>query len=285
MRTTEINALLVAANPAAPTAQELTVLDQRARDDLATVLATSVDPVISRPADRRHLPHRRPTARLVALAASVAVIAATGVVVVRSIDADQQPAITAAGSGPDADALLRAFASSDGAAKVVSSPGELAAESDLVAIGRFVRFQSGRTAETTNGSDGFQSTSTVMVLRDVHVVQGQLPSSTDGLLYVETSLGGEDGIPTDAAAALPAESEVLVYTRTAWDGAKSRSYDSYLVNPDAGRPLGQPLYTVVGVQGLAIQAAGDVVVWPQLDRALPGTLKEASPSGSLIWTP
>lgn len=90
-------------------------------------------------------------------------------------------------------------------------------------------------------------------------------------------------MPQEVAEAIPAGTEVLVYAADV--SGPDPSPEVTTVNPDAGRPAGQPMYMVQYVQGFALQAADDVVVWPQLRVSLPGTLAQALPGGDLIWTP
>lgn len=278
MRTTDLDRLLREADPAAATVRELAVLDDRARADLARALAAGRD---ADPPGRRPRRARPTTTRLLAAAAVAAVLVAGGGLL-RSTTAPDAPAGTAAPS-PSADpqALLEALGGSSSADyDAAATPAELAAGTDLVALGRFERFQPGRALALADGRE-LATTSTVLVLRDVRVVQGQLPAGSDGLLHVETRLGGEDALQPDAAAALPRGTEVLVYAQEAGGAAPGREGDVHLVDPGAGRPAGQPLYVVRGPQGLAVQA-GDQVVWPALGEAREGTLAEALPDGDLI---
>ena len=286
MRTAELDALLAHADPAAATAADRTRLDQRAREDLAAIL-TSTDAgepsSASAPASSQHRPRRR----VLALAVAVAVLATGGTAVVLTRSEDP-PAVSANGPAPGADTLLDALdadgSGSAGAAVLLTTPAELASDVDIVATGRFVRFQPGRTSASTV-NPAFTSTSTVMVLDDVRLVQGRLPEGSDGNLYVEVRVGGaEESVPQEAADAIPVGTEVLVYARDV--SGPDPSPDVSMPDPDAGRPAGQPVYKVQYVQGFALQAADDVVVWPQIRRAaLPGTLAQALPGGDLIWTP
>jgi hypothetical protein len=134
----------------------------------------------------------------------------------------------------------------------LSTPAELTARSALVVQGKIARFDRGRTFGTSS-ADPVARRTVVMVLSVDRVLHGTLPVASRGSVYVELPAPG--GLPLDAfQRTAPRSSDAVLYLRTAATRA-----DTALVDPDAGRPAGQPLYQPANPQGFVIEAGGKVV--------------------------
>jgi len=283
------------ADPAASTAADLAVLDQRARADLAATLATprrdAAEPSGAGSSHTRRRPTRTHRLLAVAAAACAVALAGAGTALAPYVVGDSSTRLSAADIAPyevsQADASAVAQMPSMSSAIGTSGPGSwprLAAESDLVAIGRLNRLQEGRT-NTVHGETAW--TTTVAVLDDVRAVQGALPRDFDGRLYVELPvLTGLTDLQMWQESALPVGTPVLVYLRPAWDGTDEPGelpYTNRLPDPAQGRPVGQALYEAYYSSSFIVQAADGVIAWPAMRYSEPGTLADVVPNGSHGW--
>lgn len=133
------------------------------------------------------------------------------------------------------------------------TPADLAARSEIVVEGSVSTVTRGRVWGTSADNAG-SSVSVVLNVDVTRILVGNLPARSDGTVYVELQSHGN--VPASAyAAALPADTRGVFYLVTApLSGAD-------IVEPGAGRPVGQPLYEVTTPQGMVL---GDDAVTQQL---------------------
>jgi hypothetical protein len=127
----------------------------------------------------------------------------------------------------------------------VDTPSDLAARSTLVVQGRIVQIDKGRTFGTS-ATDPVASSSIVLVFAVTQVLNGDTPAG--GKVYVELLPPGQNKAEVFDRSA-PKSSDAVLYLSPAATAA-----DTAIVDPDAGRPAGQPLYQPVNPQGFVIEA-------------------------------
>ena len=135
----------------------------------------------------------------------------------------------------------------------IGTPAALAARSKLVVQGRIARIDKGRTFGIS-ATDPVAETRIVLVFTVDKVLNGgALAGKAGGTVYVELPApGGAAAEVFDRSA--PKTSDAVLYLSPAATAA-----DTAIVNPDAGRPAGQPLYQPVNPQGFVIDAGTAVV--------------------------
>lgn len=132
----------------------------------------------------------------------------------------------------------------------VGTPAALAAGSKLVVQGRIVRIDEGRTFGTS-ATDPVATSRIVLVFAVDRVLSGGAPAG--GTVYVELPAPGRVAAEVFDRSA-PKTSDAVLYLAPAATAA-----DTAIVNPDAGRPAGQPLYQPVNPQGFVVEAGTAVV--------------------------
>lgn len=135
-----------------------------------------------------------------------------------------------------------------------------------VVRGEVVDYSPGRLYVT---APGLPSPTVVMKVKVNDLLSGQLPSGSNGAVYVELDGPAPDKTNLAIAAtrkSVPAGTPMLLYL---WKlPPQGFIPDVEQVNPEAGRPAGQPLYRAF-VQGLYVQE-GDTVLAPQEHLKYPG---------------
>lgn len=155
---------------------------------------------------------------------------------------------------------------------LVDDPDLLTSQSQVIVEGEITGFATGREWQF-GGPKNESSYSIVMAVRVSTIFKGadHVSSST---VYVEHFLSPDVTVETLNSSLVGYECGLFLVP-AADEGYKS------LVDSDAGRPAGQPLW-VSGAQTFVVQdKTNSQVVWPQLDAVRQGTLAEAMPGGSL----
>jgi len=131
-------------------------------------------------------------------------------------------------------------------------PAALANKSLLVVQGRIARIDPGRTFGTSP-TDPATEKSIVMAFTVQRVLHGSVPAGAGATVFVE--LPAPLSRPAaDFDKAAPKDRDAALYLMAA-----ATKDDTGLVNPDAGRPIGQPLYKPTNPQSFVIDS-GDAVV-------------------------
>lgn len=143
----------------------------------------------------------------------------------------------------------------------IDTPSDLAARSKLVVQGRIVQIDEGRLFGTS-ATDPVASSSIVLVFAVTRVLNGDTPAG--GKVYVELLPPGQVAAEVFDRSA-PKTSDAVLYLTPAATAA-----DTAIVDPDEGRPAGQPLYQPVNPQGLVIET-GTATVQILAGVEFPGT--------------
>ena len=192
----------------------------------------------------RRLPVRRLLALLILVAAAAAGLAGCG------SDAGTA-ARPASASAPSAAGFAALFNSYRGDYDQLDSPAALADRSTLVVQGRIDRIDQGRTFGTS-ATDPVARFSVVLVLNVDRVLHGTLAGDNDKV-YVE--LPAPRAIKADLFdRSAPKTSATVLYLLPAATKANTA-----IVDPNAGRPAGQPLYQPINPQGFFIESDEAVV--------------------------
>lgn len=149
-------------------------------------------------------------------------------------------------SGPSAQAFAGLFKGYGADYTHVESPAELADESALVVEGRIEKVERGRTIGAAVDAPGASPT-VVVAVNVTRTHRGALPAEAKSKVYVELSAPRGADIRRYERAA-PKDSTVLFYLLPA-----PPATDFPVVDPEAGRPAGQPLYQPVSPQGFLIE--------------------------------
>jgi hypothetical protein len=135
----------------------------------------------------------------------------------------------------------------------IDTPAALADRSTLVVQGRIVRIDEGRNFGTS-ATDPVASSRIVLVFAVTQVLHGDaLADTAGGKVYVELPAPGQVAAEVFDRSA-PKASDAVLYLAPAATAA-----DTAIVDPDAGRPAGQPLYQPTNPQGLVIEDGTAVV--------------------------
>jgi hypothetical protein len=158
-----------------------------------------------------------------------------------------------AGSG-SARAFLSLFRSDLVDYDVAATPEQLATGAALVVEGHVTSIVEGRSFTIGEGdaSQGIDETAVMHVAVD-KVLVGELPKGSDNAVYVEF-FGIEE--PKVYDAAVPSDLPVLFFLTPSPEDLVP---GSTVVNPNAGYPEGQPLFSRVSPQGFYVQDGADVV--------------------------
>ncbi|MEC5182683.1 hypothetical protein RCH12_000113 [Cryobacterium sp. MP_3.1] len=195
------------------------------------------------------------------------------------------PTMGSAPAGPSADEVFTACGS-PGIVDYdpIESLAVLAGDSTVVIMGEIARIQAGRDSTYTASKETSTTRSAVIVVPNVTVVHGKLDPAVNGTVYIEFASGG----PDECSRIVPAGTAIVAYLEPAWDGARSyvdedpTSEYTEILEPDAGRPAGQPLYQASALEGLVWQLPGSAeVIWPLYLGTGPGSIREALPDGTL----
>jgi hypothetical protein len=131
---------------------------------------------------------------------------------------------------------------------VAGTPVDLAARSDLVIQGHIDGFNPGRVHGTSASDPGALSTVTMRVSVD-STLKGAVPRGADGQIFIEMwPSGNAESSVLEAAA--PKDDPMLLYLTEL--PAKLGPFDE-IVDVDAGRPAGQPLFGFTTPQGMLIE--------------------------------
>jgi hypothetical protein len=150
-------------------------------------------------------------------------------------------------SGRSVDAFAKLFKGYGADYTHVDTPAALADQSEIVVEGHIAKIAKGRTIGAAVTDPGASPT-VVIAVTVARVHRGTLPDGANGTVYVEASAPrGRDLAMYDRAA--PKQSPVLLFLTPA-----PPATDFPVVDPDAGRPAGQPLYQPVSPQGFLIEA-------------------------------
>ena len=158
---------------------------------------------------------------------------------------------------------------------------ELADQSSVVLSGVISAVQDGRP----DGFDADQSgvpRSIVVVVALPHVTSGTLPAGSDGNVYVELP-SPYSTAPKGYSKAFPVGTPVVLYL----DPAANGSGTSRVLNWNAGRPAGQPLFRPVNPQGFLISLPGTHRFAWALDPhpSVKAALADVLPGGSTLLNP
>jgi hypothetical protein len=187
--------------------------------------------------------HRLPLRRLLA---SLTLVAAVATGCGSDAGTAAQPA---AADAPSATGFAALFNSYRGDYDLLDSPAALANRSTVVVQGRIDRIDQGRTFGTS-ATDPVARFSVVLVLNVDRVLHGTLAGDK---VYVE--LPAPRAIKADLFDRFaPKTSATVLYLLPAATKANTA-----IVNPDAGRPAGQPLYQPINPQGFYIESDKSVV--------------------------
>lgn len=154
----------------------------------------------------------------------------------------------------------------------VSDPDLLTGLAKAVIEGEILNFSIGREWQF-GGPDNASSYSTIMEVRVTKVYKGTglMPGSK---VYVEHFLSPDVTFESLNTTMVGFKCGLFLIP-AAGDGYAG------LVDAQAGRPLGEPLW-VSGAQTFVVQdKSNQQVVWPQLDEVRQGSLADAMPGGSL----
>lgn len=155
---------------------------------------------------------------------------------------------------------------------LVDDPDLLTANSELIIEGEITGFSKGREWQF-GGPDNDSSYSTVMAVKVSKVFKGSQNVSGE-TIFVENFLAPDVTVNELNQKMVGYECGLFLL------GAATSGYDG-LVDAEAGRPAGQPLW-VSGAQTFVVQdKSKQQVVWPRLDEVRQGVLAEAMPGGSL----
>jgi hypothetical protein len=203
----------------------------------------------------------RTTTRARALAAAVTAALGVGAALLIFGSGDRN-------DGGDAAQLSALFsAGGDASYEPAASPAELASmlqdypdlKGQLVARGTVAGFADGRTYVYPD--DPPATPTVVMQISVDEVLLGDLPSESDGSVYVEfdSTSGSGDGLAQAFEESIPKGTETVVYLAPVdgdgpYPGTK-------IENDGAGHPPGQPLFRIFSPQGLylADPGTGDVI--------------------------
>lgn len=192
-----------------------------------------------------------PLGRLVA-------VSAIGGLLVAGCGASDEPA-----TGASAEQLAEAFGTGAADYEPAGGPDELARRSQLVIDGRIEGFNEGRIYGKAE-DDPEASQTAVMVVSVERVLGGDLPTKSDGKVYVEL-LGVEK--PSDFSDVLPARNDAIIYLTALPEGGV---VPGPVANERAGVPPDQPLYGFVTPQGFNLATSQGV------SQPLDGTLYEGA---------
>lgn len=157
------------------------------------------------------------------------------------------------------------------------TPAELGDFAELAISGEIERVDAGRTWGFLD--DDLPDTESVVVsVSNVRVVGGTDRTPPASIVYVE--LHNIAGAPlSEFQAALPAGAPVVFYLSA---GAEEGDAPD-LQNPEAGRPMGEPIYVPVGPQGFAIEVPEQhAVAWPLASHMEAGEISDAVPGGTML---
>ncbi|MCU1404978.1 MAG: hypothetical protein JWQ43_1281 [Glaciihabitans sp.] len=171
---------------------------------------------------------------------------------------------------------------------------ELEELSTVVLTGTIDRIQDGRIYQYAGIP---RSTTTVIVVGDVDTHDGTLAAGNDGYVYIEIQAmdvprtdSGDDVFQAGTEIAAFLAPTAQSYGRIAGGEDVPNENTEWVlgdldtVDPNAGRPAGQELYTwVSGLQGVALHYPGcDQVLWPYSGNTDKGDLADVLPGGSLL---
>lgn len=158
------------------------------------------------------------------------------------------------------------------------SPAALAGRSTLVVQGTIARIDKGRLFGTS-ADDPVIEPKNVMVLNVKRVLRGSLAADANNTVYVE--LPAPMSRPAaDFDRVAPKTADVVLYLVPAPAAGQTP-----LVDPDAGRPAGQPLYQPINPQGFAVDNGGSVVLVLELAEFKGAKLAQFLPDSAQFPTP
>jgi hypothetical protein len=166
-------------------------------------------------------------------------------------------ALTLAGCGnstatASATEFARNFAGYSADYELAESPAALATRATVVVQGHIARINKGRI-QGTSAADPGSAPQLVMAVSVKRVLRGTLSADAGGVVYVELPApAGVRAAVVDRSA--PKASDAMLYLVRA-----PSATDLPIVDPDAGRPVGQVLYQPVSPQGFVVAAGPDVV--------------------------
>lgn len=157
------------------------------------------------------------------------------------------------------------------------TPAELAEFAELAIAGEIASVDAGRTWGFVD-DDLPDTQSVVVAVQNPRVVGGADAEMTPAVVYVE--LQNFAGVPlSEFQDALPTGAPVAFYLSA---GAE-RGDAPDLQDPEAGRPIGEPIYVPVGPQGFAVELAAEgVVAWPMATQVEAGEISDALPGGAML---
>lgn len=136
-----------------------------------------------------------------------------------------------------------------------SSPADLAQESDLVIVGEAGDPHTGRMFGPAPNSP--ETLTTIVVPIKVNSVEaGTLPPGSDGTVYLEVL--ASSGQPTESINDGLEGRDGIFYLTKFPDNVPA---SAELLDADAGRPAGQPLYRATTPQGLLVENNDQSGVW------------------------
>jgi len=180
---------------------------------------------------------------------------------------------------PDSEDVLAAFSGVNFDYEAVETGADLAKLATAELTGTIRSVNEGRVA-TVVGTDDMLSQSIIVEIAPDQVFPDSDIQQLDSV-YVELVNPGSRNVSAYAEA-LPIGAQVMAYIEPAWDGSARTGVDQELQDPDAGRPIGEPLYMLTSPQGFAIAASSGETAWPLLGEALEGDLSGFTPDGAAV---
>lgn len=188
--------------------------------------------------------------------------------------ASSAPEGAVSSKAPDAPDVLNLFGI-HGDYDEVHSAKELAEMSEIVIEGTLESIEDG---PIVGYSEDKLSDIPVAVLSvgEVQVRQGELPPESDGNVYiVMVAPGGSEAL----RPALPPGTRVGLYGFRIKN--EKSDGDIPMINAEAGRPPGQPIYNAYHPQGLVLEVDG-TLYWPLAQVSEKGSLEDAMLDGTLV---
>ncbi|WP_108492351.1 hypothetical protein [Promicromonospora sp. AC04] len=133
----------------------------------------------------------------------------------------------------------------------VATPAELASQSTLVVEGEISTVTDGRTwGSATDDPGANQSVVLNVAISEIHV--GSAPEGSGDTVYVEVPSPGNVAFDAYASALPDGLTGVFYLIPAAMDTTD-------ILDPDAGRPAGQPLFQMASPQGLVLGSSDGVL--------------------------
>ncbi len=159
------------------------------------------------------------------------------------------------GSGSDSGPEIRPFTGVNSDFTPAESPRELGEQSDLVVRGETGEPQTGRIWGASPEDPGAIET-LVIPIHVTNVEAGELPAGSNETVYLEVFASA--GAPRQSIIEGAAEEDGLFFLT---ETPEVIPETTEIVDPDSGRPEGQPLYQAATPQGLLLEEESSGDIW------------------------